>query len=133
MGNNGRASNRTLEAKTMRKALTIFAVSMLASLMADAQPAQAQYMGPAWNYLGGGWTYPFYVNERVPFYSTNPPVYYSLPRARSYGHSPFPYPAALWPVPQMRVANPYALGAPQIAASEPAAPKPQVVKNPYVK
>lgn len=31
-------------------------------------------------------------NEHVPYYSLYPPVYYSMPVPRTYGHSPFAYP-----------------------------------------
>ena len=62
------------------------------------------------------WTYvprTVYTMERRPYFAVNPPVYYSYPVARPYGHYPFPY---LLAPPSRNVV----------------APQPVVVRNPYV-
>lgn len=120
----------------MRKLLAIGVVAALMQLVGSVESAQAQYFSQPW---GGGlaWNWPFYVQERVPYFAAHPPVYYSTPIARSYGHSPFPYPSTLWQVPQrreLRVANTFVAPVPQLlSVVEVPVSKPEVVNNPFVK
>ncbi len=119
----------------MRKLLAICVVAALIQLFGSHQAAQAQYWGSAFGGFGG--YYPFYVQERIPYFAAHPPVYYSTPIARSYGHSPYAYPSNLWHVPQLRslsIPNHHVVAAPQVLASLEVTPfQPQVIKNPYVK
>ncbi|MBL8828392.1 MAG: hypothetical protein JNM18_15530 [Planctomycetaceae bacterium] len=119
----------------MRKLLAICVVVALTPLFATTPAAQAQYWGSA--FAGFGGYYPFYVQERVPYFAVHPPVYYSTPIARSYGHSPYAYPSTLWHVPRLRtlaVANHHVVAVPQVLASLEVTPfQPQVIKNPHVK
>lgn len=87
------------------------------------------------------------LEYKVPYFAAHPPVYYSHPVPRTYGHSPFAYPphfrtpevcGSLAPV---TVTNPYvpASNAPKAepkpddeTVSAPAASEPLVVRNPYV-
>ena len=66
--------------------------------------------------LGGVFSRP-YASGRIPtppYFALHPPVYYSLPIARSYGYSPFAFPSTI--------------GAPKISIVQP-----KEVLNPYVK
>ncbi|MCO6047299.1 hypothetical protein NG895_25645 [Aeoliella sp. ICT_H6.2] len=89
----------------------------------------------------------FYSDYRVPYFAAHPPVYYSRPVPRTYGHSPFAYPpnfrtpeicCAAEPVtienPYVPTSNPPAQQTKESdeTVSAPAAPKPLVVVNPYV-
>ena len=115
------------------KTLVWGAVAVMATLLA-AESAQAQYwygngFGPGTAY-NGAW-----VNERLPFYTQYPPVYYGHPTARPYGYSPFAY-TAMAATPQatpMNIVNPYVVevNAPAAAAAEPPRPTPITIKNPY--
>jgi hypothetical protein len=151
----------------------LLAVACLAASFAAARPAAAQCNGCAatvagnyGNYGGyggwGGWGGGYWdigrlysvLSQNVPYYAAFPPVYYSVPVARTYGYSPFAYPpgvmtpdvvAAIEP---QEIVNPYiedvetpekpksADSAPAAPAdrttSTPAQPKPLVVVNPYV-
>ncbi|TWU27287.1 hypothetical protein [Bythopirellula polymerisocia] len=66
---------------------------MLASLSVGKQ-AQAQYgIGGygGYNFWDAGRLYSV-LADNVPYYAAFPPVYYSVPVARTYGYSPFAYP-----------------------------------------
>lgn len=97
--------------------------------------------------FGYGWGMGYLYNSlenRVPYFAAHPPVYYSYPVPRTYGHSPFAYPphfrtpeVIAEPV-AIEVTNPYvtpkevsAAPAEQSVAT-PTAPAPLVVINPYV-
>ncbi|HUY36557.1 MAG TPA: hypothetical protein VMV69_27725 [Pirellulales bacterium] len=78
-----------------------------------------------------------YGMDSVPYYSLHPPVYYSLPVARTYGYSPFAYPPGFMtpeimpPEPRLMV-NPHAprRSSPKRAA-ERVTMAPRVIENPY--
>lgn len=55
-----------------------------------------------------------YVGESIPYYAAHPPVYYSYPRARPYGYSPYPWPPVVTPT-ECAVAT-----------------EPLIIKNPHV-
>lgn len=83
-----------------------------------------------------------YPPRRLPHFALYPPVYYSLPVARPYGHSPFAYPPGyLTPQPEpasvrpVTILNPYVPGKvgedPSPSAGRTAA-RPVRVYNPFV-
>jgi hypothetical protein len=41
----------------------------------------------------GGYSYGQFYREQIPHFALYPPVYYSVPVPRTYGYSPFAYPA----------------------------------------
>lgn len=88
------------------------------------------------------------LEDNVPHYAAFPPVYYSQPVPRTYGHSPFAYPPG-HVTPEVAAPQPVAIDNPyyEKAAGEAAAPVPSsvdksaaaspvapplVVDNPYV-
>ncbi len=83
-----------------------------------------------------------YPRERLPHFALYPPVYYSLPVARPYGHSPFAYPPGyLTPKPEpvsarpVTILNPYVPGKAGETPSPPAghtAAKPVRIYNRFV-
>jgi hypothetical protein len=104
-------------------------------LLGGAGKAQAQFGVP---YAFGGYGSSIYANERLPFYSLYPPVYYKQAIPRSYGYSPFAYPLgpptpSPTPVSQV-VMNPFcAAPAPAPDEGELAdRPKPLLIRNPFV-
>lgn len=91
----------------VRKLLFVVAFVGLGSI-ADSASAQV------WAYGGNlGWPLHFYQNDRIPYYSLYPPVYYSVPVPRTYGWSPFAYPPGVM--------------TPEIADCQP-----EVIVNPHV-
>lgn len=95
---------------------TMVLSAALAMSLATADSAKAQYG------VGGcGYGYGCYfdiaqlyrvLEDNVPHYAAFPPVYYSQPVPRTYGHSPFAYP-------------------PGHVTPEVAAPQPVAIDNPY--
>lgn len=103
---------------------------------------------PYWAY-GYGWSYALYDGHPVslyrsgqipvpPYFSLHPPVYYSLPVARTFGYSPFAYPPGIiTPDASLRcpkvIVNKFV---PQKAAAvssrEKVAATPLRIRNPYV-
>jgi hypothetical protein len=89
---------------------------------------------PCWGYGYGG--YSTYCTESVPYYSLNPPVYYSYRVARTYGYGPFAYPPGVLtpgsesPRPAT-VRNVYA-PTEEVEAAEASPPKPLRIVNPFV-
>jgi hypothetical protein len=88
-----------------------------------------------------------YNDYRVPYFAAHPPVYYSHPVPRTYGHSPFAYPPHFRTpeiyeeVVPLTINNPYVPSQETPAAesntadetvSAPAPQKPLVVVNPFV-
>ena len=72
---------------------TVVCVGLLAlSSCVVGQDVASAFDGP----LGGfGYNYGALYNSldyRVPYFAAHPPVYYSAPVPRTYGHSPFAYP-----------------------------------------
>jgi len=73
-----------------------------------------------------------------PYYAIHPPVYYSLPQARPYGHSPFAYSGdyhAQLKVERRIIRNPHAelmpLPEPVESPAESTASMARVIANPY--
>jgi hypothetical protein len=86
------------------------------------------------------------LEYRVPYFAAHPPVYYSYPVPRTYGHSPFAYPPhfrtpeiVAEPV-ALEISNPYVLPKrdaseaiePERSVQTQTAPEPLVIHNPYV-
>jgi hypothetical protein len=116
---------------------------LLGSLVTFAPRASACDGG-----FGYGWGMGQLYNSleyRVPYFAAHPPVYYSYPVPRTYGHSPFAYPphfrtpeVVAEPV-ALEISNPYVTPASSTEAAPersveaaPSAPQPLVVINPYV-
>ena len=141
----------TLPFLTLRRTL-LLAVALMIPL-ATSQDASAQC---GLNGCGGyGYGCAFDIGrlyrvlaDNVPHYAAFPPVYYSLPVARSYGYSPFAYPPG-YPTPEVSVAqpqtieNPYMNDQPANGSGDGAAAEdtttsieaptpPLVINNPYV-
>ncbi|HUY89432.1 MAG TPA: hypothetical protein VMV10_11920 [Pirellulales bacterium] len=84
-------------------------------------------------------------NEHVPYYSLYPPVYYSMPVPRTYGHSPFAYPPGymtpeveMLPAPKT-IVNPHAAPSANSGKPKKAVPPagrttqaPRTILNPFV-
>jgi hypothetical protein len=106
-------------------------------LITSAGKAQAQFFGTPY---GFGYGSSIYANERVPYFSLYPPVYYKHPTPRSYGYSPFAYPLGSPTPPASPVAqllpNPFCNApAPAPAPDEGELadrPKPLIIRNPFV-
>lgn len=103
------------------------------------QSAQAQAPGCYGNW-GWGWgtPYSFYIQDRIPYYAMNPPVYYQWPPVkRPYGYSPFAYPPGVMtpePVRPKVVTNPYVDRATLPAAAtapDRQAARGRIIVNPY--
>ena len=105
-----------LQFLTLRRTLLLAAALMIP--LTTAQDASAQC---GLNGCGGyGYGCAFDIGrlyrvlaDNVPHYAAFPPVYYSLPVARSYGYSPFAYP-------------------PGYATPEVSVAQPQTIENPYM-
>ena len=78
-----------------------FALVLLAALvcpLVGTNQAQAQYgLNAGCGGFGYGWGWDVgrlygVLAQNVPYYAAFPPVYYSVPVARTYGYSPFAYP-----------------------------------------
>lgn len=94
----------------------------------------------AWQTLWVGYAPSSYVHENLPYYAVHPPVYYSYPVARTYGYSPYAYPAGVRtpelgevrrsPVPRV-VVNPFVV--PKTGGEVPARPAatPKRIVNPF--
>jgi hypothetical protein len=72
-----------------RPVFSFFAVALFGLSSDHISSASAQ--GYLYNGLLG-WPNGFYQNERIPYFSLHPPVYYSAPVPRTYGWSPWAYP-----------------------------------------
>ncbi len=100
---------------------------------------------------GGGGGYGFgmgymygSLDYNVPYFAAHPPVYYSAPVPRTYGHSPFAYPPHFRTPELMEVVEPLSIVNPYVPSSNDVpAPEaeqttqaktiePLVVLNPYV-
>lgn len=90
--------------------------TLLLGLTPGAASAHGWLPGGSWTGWAAWWPAPSgYTQQHVPYFAKHPPVYYSYPVARPYGHLPYPYlpaatlaqPAASQPV---AVRNPYAAG-----------------------
>lgn len=101
----------------MRRLLLV----MLFAAVAAAPASVANAYWPYGGYLGYGPNYAYAASEPAPHYAYHPPVYYSAPTARSYGHSPFAYPGYVRTPSRMVV---------RVRPRRPA-PKPVMIVNPY--
>lgn len=126
-------------------AILLFAVG---SIGLCASPASA-IDGPLGCYGGYGYGYLYSnLDYKIPYFAAYPPVYYSYPVPRTYGHSPFAYPpgtrtpdvVAEAPVKPVTILNPYVEqkdGADAKMEDKTTAaamqPEPLVILNPYVK
>ncbi|MEN0109314.1 MAG: hypothetical protein AAF805_01200 [Planctomycetota bacterium] len=126
--------------------------------LAAAPSADAYWWNGAYG-LGIGGLYrslDFPTENRVPYFASRPPVYYSAPVPRTYGFSPFAYPPStmtpeIAPVAKpVTIVNPHVEGASQESTRraaprrgvrgrtagattiEVAAPGPLVIENPFV-
>ena len=111
-----------------------------------ASPASA-IDGPLGCYGGYGYGYLYSnLDYKIPYFAAYPPVYYSYPVPRTYGHSPFAYPPGTItpeivkaPVQPTTILNPYvkqndAADGEKTDKTAAAAvqPEPLVILNPYV-
>lgn len=135
----------------MRTHTRLSIATLVAGLLAVGTTSQA---------CDGGFGYGWGIGQlyssmqyNVPHFAAFPPVYYSYPVPRTYGHSPFAYPPhfrtpefAPEAVEAVTITNPYVTPASDQApkeptertvshpaeASEAAQPQPLVIENPYV-
>lgn len=98
----------------------------------------------------GGMGYGFGIGQlyqslegRVPYFAAHPPVYYSYPVPRTYGHSPFAYPPhfrtpeLVEEVQPLQISNPYVPSSNSTPAEDATvltkpSSEPLVINNPYV-
>lgn len=118
-------------------------VTAIVALSWSAAPAVAGNGCGCGHGLGYG-QYSLYVQERIPYFAQNPPVYYSYPVPRTYGHSPYAYPA-WFKTPEAATPTPITLDNPYVpqranatettnrSAAITSQPPPLVIMNPYVK
>lgn len=126
--------------KLPRLLLAIAAIGLLGTLVSEA-PAQGFEFrtGMPWFTYGyGGSLYGLGRLPVPPYYAIHPPVYYSLPQARPYGHSPFAYSGNFQPrvkVTRQIVANPFVesvpLPEPATTPAETTTSTARVIANPY--
>jgi hypothetical protein len=103
-------------------------LTVAAAWMLSGVEVRAQFNVPGYGF-GGYWSNgftagtvvpPVNLQDRVPYFSLYPPVYYSYPVPRPYGHSPFAYPG--WtPTPHVEAVEPQTVVNPYIYTA-PAAP-----------
>lgn len=127
----------------IRKTCLALAATILVA--ASSQTASAQCGG--YGYGLGCWDVGNLYRvlaDRVPYYAAFPPVYYSVPVPRTYGHSPFAY-LPTHETPEVEMVAPLVIDNPYVPTSgetpaqpvaEPqdkvtAAPTPQVILNPF--
>lgn len=102
----------------------VAAVVLMAGLAGSARAVPGPYF---WGWGCGGSWYPpgaGYSADRLPYYALYPPVYYSGIVPRTYGQSPYAYPA----YPPAAVPPQGSDAAAPVAPS----PSPRLVINPYV-
>lgn len=122
-------------------------LALLATLAARAGNAQPPAPWPGLPIPAYGGYYIFvdprlYRPARLPHFALYPPVYYSLPVPRPYGHSPFAYPPGYvtpQPLPPgvrpVTILNPFVPTKPGETSAEPvnrAAKRGVRIRNPYV-
>lgn len=109
----------------MKRLLSLVALLVAAG---TAVEADAQWGWQGNPYFYGRNVYTVYDQDRLPYFSLHPPVYYSRPIPRTYGYSPFAYPGIVrtpdLPVgePQI-VVNPYYEAVPKEGGPSAAPPK----------
>lgn len=127
----------------MRNWLIAAAAISALSLGGTAQACNGCGGGSGFGY-GLGFLYNS-LDSKVPYFAAHPPVYYSYPVPRTYGHSPFAYPPhfrtpeVVENAQPVQISNPYFQGSTKKPAAPPAdetveaKPKagPLVVENPY--
>lgn len=72
----------------------LLAVALLVSLAGSSAQAQGWGYGNGFGFNGFA-AYPYNSTQTIPYYALYPPVYYSAPIPRTYGYSPFAYPACV--------------------------------------
>ena len=118
----------------IRKILVLAAVCFGSILGFGSADARAQYP------VGCGYSLYGSISRGVPpYFSLFPPVYYSVPVPRTYGYSPFAYPAGT-PTPEIQVApaqtslmiNPYVPRATAAPTADQTTGGPLTLINPFV-
>jgi hypothetical protein len=118
---------------TTRRSLALVLSTLVFGTL-SAGTAEAQW-GGYFPYNAGS----MYTQERMPYFSQFPPVYYKFPVPRTYGYSPFAYPPG-YVTPDRGASRPeivvnrYVVREPSEAGdSLPAyGPQPEVIINPFV-
>lgn len=115
----------------------LVAMVSLAGLAAGSQAVASDCCGGDWYW---GRSLYNYERDNIPYFALYPPVYYSLPVARTYGYSPFAYPPGTM-TPEL-VASPQIIDNPHVEekpapkkpkpASNKSASAPRIIVNPYV-
>lgn len=120
--------------------MTFLRLALVCVVLASASAVYAQpglpgpYLGA---YYGVPWLdFRFYSQAPVPHFALYPPVYYSVPVARTYGYSPFAYPPGVMTpeicLPEVKVV-PSRGGSTKPASKQPGvAVAPLRLVNPYV-
>lgn len=118
---------------SFRKVLVVAALAVCP--LAATEKAQAQFGGAQCGGFGAfglgayadvGNLYRV-LSQNVPYYSAFPPVYYSYPVPRTYGHSPFAY-LPTHVTPEYAAPAPLAIDNPYVNGSQTAAPDSQAEK-----
>jgi len=80
-----------------------------------------------------------YVGRSIPYFAAHPPVYYSYPRARPYGYSPYAWPPVVTPGATVSAEQPVVIKNPhvqqqadEVAVDSRSAAAPLRFANPYV-
>jgi hypothetical protein len=100
----------------LRRLLLVAAIAAAGTI--GAGRAQAQYGGcgyGGYGYWDIGRLYSV-LSQNVPHFAAFPPVYYSVPVARTYGYSPFAYPPGVM-TPEVMTVEPLSIINPFIDAS----------------
>ncbi len=87
-------------------------------------------------YANWGYYPQSYLNGSPPYFALHPPVYYSHPVPRTYGYSPYPYPAYVLtpgsePPQPVVIRNVYVGNSDEEAPEAQQATPPQRIDNPY--
>lgn len=129
-----------MSGRSLALSLVLFGLAVASG----SQSAQAQ-IGPG--YMGQLFGYGYSANnlDYIPYFAAHPPVYYSRPVPRTYGYSPYAYPAGTmtpdvrWVAPEV-VLNPFYDSRPvaipaetphQPASQEKVATRPLRLENPF--
>lgn len=122
---------------TFRKKSTLRPIAILAALILAAAGGVCQGWWPYGGWSSGGWfpgCFPRSSDlEQLPHYALFPPVYYSHPVPRTYGHNPFANLPELKTILEIQSVGPALVRNPWVrSAAEPSADGPLVVRNPFV-
>jgi hypothetical protein len=91
-------------------------VAVLCSLGLGLTSSNASAQFPCYGGFGGYWGGFFnrYSDQNPPYFAMFPPVYYSVPVARTYGYSPFAYPPGVM-TPEVQIEVPATIMNPFVA------------------